>query len=471
MKQITRQAMIITAGLVLIVSAWQGTAAAKIESDAFFPDFRNDSDMAGGVKNRNILNSGVQYGIWLTSAFIDDRDGKKRISSSVSTARPWLELPLWTESYLYVRGKYTLNALLYEDGYKLDTYKHIYDVDIAMLRMATPSHNLEISLGRKYFLLGSGLLFNGRADGLEIDFYSRFIGFQLFGAYTGLLQKDSNPYGLSDKDLAVGARRVFAGGQIFTDFYNQTLYVIGLFQYDYGKENYYASSRYYCFYIGGGLKGELFRHLEYNGEFVHERGRSFTLQYGDFNNINASAAIFNLNYYVNVMLKPVLTAQYAWGSGDSDRENYKQSNGNIRGADNGFIYFGTFMGGYALKPLLANIHVIRFGASFMPFSWTDVYYVKNISISAKYAYYMKHKNYSPINYGYDATKHQREIGHGLDLSLRWLITSDVSVYTNYGLFIPGDAYGTRFKYGTSVTAETSSTKYKHFVMAGVNMSI
>lgn len=438
-------------------------------SDSFYPDFTIDPDLAGSFKERNILNSGVQYGLWIGTSYIDDQDGKKRLATSVTTARPWLKFSLWNNSYLYARGKYTLTSPLYEKGYNLKRFDHLVDLDVGEIRAWIPNRMLDISVGRKFFLLGSGLLFNGRGDGLEIDFYSRWIGFKAFGAYTGFLLKDDNPYGLSDKDISTGARRIFGAGQIFTSFYNQTLYVMGMLQYDLGKESPYVSTLYYSYYLAAGIRGLLFEHLEYNAEFINERGKSFISGWSKLNNINAMAAIINLNCYFNAMLNPVLTAQYAWGSGDRDRDNYRLPNGNANGADNGFLYFGTYQGGYALRPLLANIHVFRFGGSFTPFSWAKVRNVKDISITAKYSYYMKHKNIAPINYGSDAPRNQREIGHGVDVQLRWLVISDVSVYANYGLFIPGDAYGNKPSlYGQTLYA---STKNKHFIMAGLNMNI
>lgn len=82
---------------------------------------------------------------------------------------------------------------------------------------------------------------------------------------------------------------------------------------------------------------------------------------------------------------------------------------------------------------------------------------------------MKHKASSPINYGLDATKPVRDIGHEADASLRWAIFSDLAFFANFGLFLPGKAFGnyyevlfSRFRY--------SSTQDRYFVMGGFNIS-
>jgi hypothetical protein len=236
-----------------------------------------------------------------------------------------------------------------------------------------------------------------------------------------------------------------------------------------------------------------------------ERGKSYLTEYsvtgsvsdylitgGIKKDIVAYAGILNINYYIDVLLKPVFMVQYAFGSGDVNRSDYR-STGNTWGKDRGFIYFGTFVGGYALKPILANMHVISGSVSFSPFSWVKLSYVKNMTLIAKYLYYLKYKDFSPINYGLDATRPDRDIGHGFDLSLRWLIFSDFSFFLNYGLFVPGKAFGYYYDYqsaqsivkqigyyGSAIFGSLnnyplnkitySSTAYRHFVMGGFNTS-
>ncbi|OHD71746.1 MAG: hypothetical protein A2W19_15490 [Spirochaetes bacterium RBG_16_49_21] len=511
--------------IILLIMAVTGSAvpalAAKQEDkrdDQYYPELRNDEDMRVIQSKKNMLSSGVQYGGWITPVIIYQEIPQfellppivsvpwtipsytfkaDELATSVTTSRVWLKTYLWDNSYLYVRGKDTYTAVISQASVSKVKDKNVLDLDIGYIAMATPRRDVDFTAGRKYFLIGSGLVLDGRGDGAEFNYYSRYITIKALGAWSGWLVKDDNPYGLSDRDIATGAKRLFAGGRLSTEWFNQTLYVYGLGQFDYGKERYDNNKRtisalggytdgftyysqkthYNSQYYGAGLEGVIVSGLSYSGEFIMERGKSYLpvnlipglYGYNILENILAYAAQLKLNYYINVLLKPVLAAQYAFGSGDVNRTDYRLPYGNAWGKDRGFLYFGTFVGGYALKPFLANMHVIGGSVSFSPFSWLNVYYVKNMTLIAKYWYYMKHRVFSPINYGLDATRPNRDIGHGIDLALRWLIFSDFSFFLNYGVFIPGKASGYYRDYLYARTTY-SGTSYRHFMMGGFNIS-
>ncbi len=280
----------------------------------------------------------------------------------------------------------------------------------------------------------------------------------ILGMYTGLLQKDSNPYGLSDKDLSDGAKRVFSGGTIAANFLNQKIYLFGIAQIDQGDEDSNAKTRYESQYYGAGLEGVVLQNASYFAEFVYETGESYLQGINETSSIAAYAVNSGINYFFPVALNPALIIQYAFGSGDKYRADYSDSTrpSGATGDDTGFIYFGTFSGGYALKPQLSNIHIFRAGISFTPFSWADSIYIKNMSLSGKYSYYLKDNKDSAINTA-EGSLPESFIGQGIDFSLRWQIFYDLSMYVNYGLFLPGDAFA-------------SSEGARNFVMSGVNFS-
>ena len=309
----------------------------------------------------------------------------------------------------------------------------------------------KLFLGRKFFTIGTGIVFNGRGDGGEFNFYSRYVDVKLFGAYTGLLKTDNNPYNLSDKDIADGAKRMFTGGTISKGRWNQTVYLLGLMQIDKGKEESGEKSRYNSNYVGIGLKG-VFGEAYYFAEFIHETGESYIDGTSEKEDVKANAAIIGLNYYLNQSYNPVLLFQYAYGSGDKDRSDYKSPTGNTSGSDNGFLYFGSFAGGYGLKPILSNIHIIRVGWSFVPLYDSKNISLRRMNLIAKYSYYLKDESKSGINYG-EASKNSRDIGHGFDVAFRWKVFSDLSFHINYALFVPGNAYA-------------SSEEMTHFIMSG-----
>ncbi len=486
-----KQAAVIAAVVACIVGfSLTGSAAPKdAGEDQYFPELQNDKDMRVIQSEKNMISSGINYGAWITPLFIYQESPGSKLATQVTTFRAWFKTYLWNNSYLYIRGKDTYTAVISKKGSAAAKNGNVLDLDLGYIAMATPRRNVDFTVGRKYFFLGSGIVMNGRGDGAEFNFYSKYINIKALGVWTGWLVKDDNPYGLSDPDLATGAKRVFAGGKVSTSWYNQTIFFYGLAQFDFGKEfynknrlltsvlagfdpgvRYYNTrTRYQSQYYGMGLEGVIVSGLSYFGEFIIEKGKSYISGYPISTGINAYAANVRVNYYFDVTTKPALEAQYAFGSGDVNRSDYRAPNGNLWGRDAGFLYFGTFVGGYALKPLLANIHMISVSAAFSPFSWVKIYSIKNMTVTAKYYYYLKHHVWSPINNGFDATKPAREIGHEVDASLRWLIFSDFSFFMNYGFFIPGKAFGYYYDYLYN-RMSFSSTSYRHFIMAGFNIS-
>ncbi len=478
--------------LIIIVAGFSlpGAAADKgARSDQYYPELQNDSDMLLIQSKKNMVSSGITYGAWITPVFFYEETGDSQLATLETTFRAWFKTYLWDNSYLYLRGKDTYTAVLMEKGSASANNTNVIDLDLGYINMATERREVDFTIGRKYFLLGSGIVMNGRGDGAEFNAYTKYINIKILGSWTGWLATNDNPYGLSDKDISTGAKRVFAGGKLSTSWFNQTLFAYGLAQFDFGTEpydqdklyasylagysegvNYYSQKTHYdSQYYGVGLEGVIVSGFSYSGEFIIERGTSYLSGTSTTTSIEAYGANANLSYYINVMLNPVIMAQYNFGSGDVNRDDYRTPTGNSWGTDTGFIYFGTFMGGYALKPLLANMHVISGSLGISPFSMLKYYSLKYMTISARYLYYLKHHDQSPINNGYDATRPYREIGQGFDLSLRWLIFSDFSLFLNYGLFVPGKAFGFYYDPLSNQTSY-SSTSNRHFVMLGLNVS-
>ena len=136
---------------------------------------------------------------------------------------------------------------------------------------------------------------NGRGDGAEFNFYSKYINIKALGTWTGWLAKDDNPYGLSDRDILhrrkAGIRRReavhvmvqpdpvrvrpgpvrFRQGALQSG--NGMLYGLRSRGNDvyckyYGQKTHYESQ-----YYGAGLEGVIVSGLSYSGEFIMERGK------------------------------------------------------------------------------------------------------------------------------------------------------------------------------------------------------
>ena len=412
--------------LVLVVSAAEVAFAQEIVP-------KND-DWLGLPKERTPFM--FDWGGNFSPTVMLDKSGSSTLSMSATNLNVWARLTLPGDGALFLRGRDTLMNCLYQKAYPAEKHKNLYDLDAAYYEFKPVSSGFSLSLGRKLYLVGSGTLLSGTGDGVEANYVSPLLQLKLFGMYTGFLRKDYNPYGLNSTDYNVGARRLFAGGTLRTNIGNQTPFLMGLYQKDYASN---ATGRYDSWYGGAGIKGVLSQ-ADYFVEGYFESGKSYFNDATGKSSVTAFGAAASLNYYFKVITSPSVSAQYGIASGDKDRIN-TEATGNISGSDNGFISFGYFPAGLALRPTFSNIQIFRAGAAFNPFERLSDH-IRKITIDAKYSYYMKCRKKGVINSG-EATNNSYDVGHGIDTSLRWAPFSDFTVYVMYGLFIPGKAYSTR----------------------------
>jgi hypothetical protein len=428
------------------------------DEERFFYGPGVDKDFEFTEIHKSFSNSGIQYGAILSPIFLfEDNDGG-RLGSYILNAKVWARVYLWDNSFFYIMGKNSYLGIITNKGsYEPCESDNVLDLDLAYIAM-TFQNSINISLGRNYYTIGTGLVLNGRGDGAEVDLNLSIFNINLLGLYTGLLLKDNNPYQLNEKDISDGAKRGFGGGTVSAYLNNQKIYLFGLAQIDFSDQTKGSETKYNSQYYGIGLEGVFFSDISYYAEFVYETGKSYIINSSsgaipyEKSTISAYAINSGINYYIPAALSPMLILQYSFGSGDKSRTDYVGSNRaeGASGNDTGFVSFGAFTGGYALKANLGNIHIIRGGFSFSPFN--------RMSLGAKYLYYLKDKKEAPINSG-EADLPKAFIGQGVDVSFRWQIFYDLSMYINYGLFLPGDAY------------DSLSNGTRNFVMAGVNLSI
>ena len=143
------------------------------------------------------------------------------------------------------------------------------------------------------------------------------------------------------------------------------------------------------------------------------------------------------------------------GSGDKDRSG-KGPNGKASGSDSGFIYFGTYTGGYALRPYLMNVHILRIGGTLSPTAESNNLLFNRMYVIVKYSLYLKDKKDASLADG-GASGNKTIAGHGLDLAYKWTLYSDLSVFLNGAMFIPGSAY-------------PSGSSNQYFVFGGFNIA-
>lgn len=292
--------------IILVISSVAAFAQSSArDEDRFFYNDKADADMRSAAPSDSFSSKGIQYGVIFSPVYIyqDNDDGK--LGSYVMNAKVWGKTFLWSNSFFYIRGKESYMGTTVKDGmYEGVESDNVIDLDLAYLSANFADNAFSFSAGRKFYNIGTGLVLNGRGDGGEVAWYGSFLSIDLLGMYTGLLQKDSNPYGLSDRDLADGAKRAFGGGTVTLSFLNQKLYILGLAQVDRGKEDSTAKTRYNSQYYGGGLAGVVLQNASYFAEYVYETGKSYLQGTDETSSIAAYAVNSGINYYFPVALNP-----------------------------------------------------------------------------------------------------------------------------------------------------------------------
>ncbi|KPK96693.1 MAG: hypothetical protein AMJ95_12785, partial [Omnitrophica WOR_2 bacterium SM23_72] len=227
----------------------------------------------------------------------------------------------------------------------------------------------------------------------------------------------------------------------YLGFPSQTLYSYAVIQRDESNERPEDPSHDYQYnseYFGVGSRGKIAPEFTYGVEVIKETGKSVIYDTDEKKDVDAWAARFKMTYQPAVYSRPRLFFEYAFGSGDSDRVSVTDTqNGNTSGKDSNFLYFGYVPSGFALFPLLSNLHLYRVGVSTRPLEKYRVF--KNFSIGVDYYRFYKHKAGGGI-YDPQASEDNHDVGSEIDVTLGWRIFSDMGFSIEYGHFMPGKAY-------------------------------
>ncbi len=208
--------------------------------------------------------------------------------------------------------------------------------------------------------------------------------------------------------------------------------------------NYLQNYRYSSRYIGFGSTGELVDNLRYSSEWVIERGRSFgNARYMRHDVIKAWGFDHRLDYYFRHKMKPVVSMEYMFASGDSNRlgspTNAEGGNRNDH-VDRSFVGFGFRDTGISFSPRLSNIHVWRLGGSFRPFP--DVESAKELELGSDWYLYWKHRSVAAVTDAL-AGRQSGYLGWEMDYYANYRIFSDLSWTVRFGMFFPGKAFTDR----------------------------
>jgi len=156
--------------------------------------------------------------------------------------------------------------------------------------------------------------------------------------------------------------------------------------------------------------------------------------------IRAFGFDIGLMYELDLPAEPTLTLAYAFGTGDGNEDDNKDTNFRQTGLQsnessfNGVPDFNYY--GEALDPELSNLSIITAGFGINP--------IEEGSIDLVYHYYFQNKladNLMDSALDAEPDGESRDIGNEIDLIIGYEIENKFEAALRLGYFIPGDAFG------------------------------
>jgi hypothetical protein len=297
---------------------------------------------------------------------------------------------------------------------------------------------LNIRGGRQYIEVGRGIALGKILDAGQFDLGTKDFAFMGFAGHSPRGEDDIERYGPRYDNT----RRAFFGGQ-FTYLAIDGHQPYGFFviqkhmtDVDLPTQDFDYDSSYY----GVGSKGAVVKDLQYAVESLWEFGRGAANgQIDGTERVRAYAFNAELDYYVQAPMKPVLTAEYGYASGDPDRGTALSAlNGNRMGtADREFQGFGYVNSGLALGSRFANLQFVRLGGKMTPYE--NKTGAGRIDVGLDHYFLFKANDQGPTS-DFRAVRTATSLGNEVDIFMEWRIFSDLSWTIRYGHFFPGAAY-------------------------------
>lgn len=295
--------------------------------------------------------------------------------------------------------------------------------------------------GRQFLKVGRGFTYAAIHDGIQFENLNSNFNLICFLART---QPRETNIDQSNNGYLNRSYRNFYGMQFdYLKLTNKKLYSYILFERDgnvkipYNIKDFTYDANYY----GLGIEGSIKPNWLYFGEYVLQTGKTAaTDSLNGKDDIKANAYYIGTEYYFTKhTMSPFLILEYAFASGDSDRQSVTNviSGNKYNTKDNNFMPFGIYDLGLALHPRFSNISVFKMGCFMKPFY--NLKRFKDLQVGVKYLIYNKDKADGAISDQY-ATLSNKKIGTGYDFHLTYRVFSDTLIYFNYGIFKPNDAY-------------------------------
>ena len=405
---------------------------------------QNHHYLRGGLMATNtyyidpVINPGLFAGFYRPFAKYSYNDKYSGVARGLLTVKHYVE-PVGTLQQTKVTG--SIELLAAEAKYD----RHVF------------------TAGRSFYMIEQGLLFANFADGFGYNGrfpFGQLRGFATYSADYGTsacalnvtgCNGDAGPFVntpnlLPDSGIQNSGRRVFFAAEYFTPEYAGSqatayaLYSRDMISEDTSRTKY----AYHPWYGGLGLRGYIVNsNLRYRADIIYQGGSTYNLVLNGVSEaatISAMAALANVTYNLPVLrdYDSQLTAEVAAGSGDADSSRMTNaSQSNTEGSYTAFHNFGSYSGGLALKPRLANMQIVRLGTYFRPLK--PNFTLRNLAVQLKYSYYRKSVATGGIS-DPAATQASNDVGHAGDLALTFNPMADLQFFWGFGIFKPGAAY-------------------------------
>lgn len=305
-------------------------------------------------------------------------------------------------------------------------------------------YDLKVKVGRDFIDFGTGFALSHPLDQVLITAENAKVEVQglVAKSISSTANIDTSRPSRGDSD------RIFWGTQVkYKGFQKHEPFAYFFSQDDRQGEPWYSvlrNYRYDSWYVGLGSRGELLRNLRYHNEWVIEGGRSYIdrrslLQENRRAAIQAWAVDAGLTYLFQRPMRPTISGDYMFASGDSHRPGSPTNvlGGNRRGDDTSFSGFGYRDTGLAFAPRLSNIHIWRLGGSFLPLE--SIRGLEKLELGTDWFMYARNRSGSAVS---DPTADTKAgfLGWEMDYFVNWRITSDLSWTARYGSFFPTHAF-------------------------------
>lgn len=307
-------------------------------------------------------------------------------------------------------------------------------------RDETIDYNLEILVGRDLVEVGSGLALSAPLDHARLTATRGAWELSLFGGRTVGSIEDMDLTRPTDR-----TRRDIYGGQLdYLGLDRHQPYTFVVVQQDRNSDPLFPIFQrfeYDSCYFGVGSNGELADNLRYTTEWIYETGNSYGhRQFIHQNDIQAWAALAELEYLFRSPYKTRASVEYLFASGDGGRfasptDAFGGNTGDYE--DTGFVALGYQDTGLSFAPRYSNLHMWRAGGSFYP--WPEGERLRYLELGTDWYLFWKHHRDGAVS---DPTADVRSgyLGWEMDYYLNWQVAADLAWTARFGVFFPGKAF-------------------------------